>query len=325
MSLTCGQAFRWRFFEDDTFLGIFERRLWQIKLVEKNFYYKVLACSHCSWKAQKSIFGTKRLKKSKGVTTDAKRCSCHQLESSLITSYFRLETDLDEIKKAWTKNDFNVKAALESTGNLIVFRQDPSENLITFLCTQNNNVSRIVKMVEKMCAEFGQELISFELGEEDGQKMTFYDFPTLERMQRDDVEEKLRQLGFGYRASYLKKCAQKIQENGGSEWLIELRDKQSYQEAFEQLQSLPGIGKKVADCICLMSLEKLEAVPIDTHIRQIAVNDYNFKLPSKTLTDKTYTEIGKYFRNKWGAEAGWAQTVLFARKLPKNSDLYRLY
>ena len=32
------------------------------------------------------------------------------------------------------------------------------------------------------------------------------------------------------------------------------------------LLQLTGVGPKVADCICLMSLDKHDVVPIDTHV-----------------------------------------------------------
>lgn len=52
---------------------------------------------------------------------------------------------------------------------------------------------------------------------------------------------------------------------------------------------------QVADCVCLMSLDKSEAVPVDTHVWQIATRDYGFIAGSKqkTLTDKVYKEIGE--------------------------------
>ena len=51
---------------------------------------------------------------------------------------------------------------------------------------------------------------------------------------------------------------------------------------------------KVADCVCLMSLDKNEAVPIDTHVRQIAVRDYGYVVKSKSLTAQAYKDIGNY-------------------------------
>ena len=53
---------------------------------------------------------------------------------------------------------------------------------------------------------------------------------------------------------------------------------------------------QVADCVCLMSLDKAGAIPVDTHVWQIANRDYMPKLKTtKSLTDKIYGEIGKTF------------------------------
>ncbi|KAM4044716.1 N-glycosylase/DNA lyase isoform 2-T3 [Anomaloglossus baeobatrachus] len=76
---------------------------------------------------------------------------------------------------------------------------------------------------------------------------------------------------------------------------------------------------KVADCVCLMALDKPEAVPVDTHVWQIAKRDYlpQLGLGNKTLTERVYREIGDYFRSLWGPYAGWAQGVLFCSDLKK--------
>lgn len=51
---------------------------------------------------------------------------------------------------------------------------------------------------------------------------------------------------------------------------------------------------KVADCVCLMSMDKAGAIPVDTHVWQIAARDYIPKLKqSKSLTDNLYKEIGR--------------------------------
>lgn len=59
------------------------------------------------------------------------------------------------------------------------------------------------------------------------------------------------------------------------------------------MKELSGVGSKVADCICLMGLGHLEAVPIDTHIVQVTVRDYGLNVP-KSLTEKSYSLIGKF-------------------------------
>lgn len=72
----------------------------------------------------------------------------------------------------------------------------------------------------------------------------------------------------------------------------------------------------MADCILLMSLDKTQAIPVDTHVWQIAFRDYKLsKLPHKSLTAKNYQRIGDLFRSKFGKYAGWAHSVLFMAEL----------
>lgn len=58
-----------------------------------------------------------------------------------------------------------------------------------------------------------------------------------------------------------------------------------------------------------MSLNHLEAIPVDTHVLKIATDHY---LPNarqtKSMTPKLYNEIGDAFREVYGTKAGWAQT-----------------
>lgn len=59
-----------------------------------------------------------------------------------------------------------------------------------------------------------------------------------------------------------------------------------------------------------MSMGHLEAIPVDTHVFQIAARDYLPHLKTrKTVTDKVYNEIGEHFRTVFGEYAGWAHSV----------------
>lgn len=50
----------------------------------------------------------------------------------------------------------------------------------------------------------------------------------------------------------------------------------------------------MADCVCLMSLDKHEAVPVDIHLWQITTKYYMPHLvKTKSLTAKVYKQIGK--------------------------------
>ncbi|KAK3485663.1 DNA glycosylase [Neurospora crassa] len=145
----------------------------------------------------------------------------------------------------------------------------------------------------------------------------FHDFPGPEALAGEGVEAHLRQLGFGYRAKYIAETAgsaeedilvkkeEGAEEKESVESKADLDNPPTYQKAHEALLTLPGVGPKVSDCVCLMGLGWGESVPIDTHVWQIAQRDYNF---------------GDHFRKIWGPQAGWAQSVLFTANLKSFSE-----
>lgn len=84
------------------------------------------------------------------------------------------------------------------------------------------------------------------------------------------------------------------------------------------LMQLSGVGRKVADCIALFSLNQSGAIPVDTHVWEIVTRDYAQHLAAaKSLTPKVHDEIGAVFRALFGSRAGWAHSVLFASELPE--------
>lgn len=207
--------------------------------------------------------------------------------------------------------DWHFKRIADSFTGVRMLRQDPTECLLSFICTSNNHISRIQGMVERLCQSLGTPLCQLD-------QTSYHDFPTLSALADSSVEARLRDLGFGYRARFLQQSAKQILDTHGPQWLDSLRGV-PYLEARDALRTLPGVGAKVADCVCLMSLDKSEAVPIDTHVWQIAKRDYKYAAGSgqKSITDRLYRDIGDFFRKQWGPYAGWVQSVLFCADLKK--------
>ena len=89
--------------------------------------------------------------------------------------------------------------------------------------------------------------------------------------------------------------------------------KTNYQEAKELLLKLPGIGDKVADCIMLFSLEKLEAFPLDIWLIKILQKYYsdNFCMDKKTISKNRYENIHRDVLNHFGKYAGYSQQFLY--------------
>lgn len=226
-----------------------------------------------------------------------------------IRDYFALETSLAPLYEQWAAAD--ATCCLLATGfpGLRVLRQDPLECLFSFICSSNNNIARIAQMIEALCVTYGIRLGKVGIYD-------FHSFPTLEALLGAS-EEELRGLGMGYRAKFIVKSAEIVRDKGGPEWLYSLR-KEDHIPAREQLEQLSGVGSKVADCVCLMALDKTGSIPVDTHVWQITIRDFDKEFGDvKSVTPTVYQKVGDLWRGRYGAYAGWAHTILFAADLVK--------
>ncbi|KAK1934592.1 N-glycosylase/DNA lyase [Phytophthora citrophthora] len=213
-----------------------------------------------------------------------------------------------------------------------IIRQDPVECLFSFICSSNNNIARIQGMVDKLKATYG-DLIYTDAEEQ----QCFYEFPSVDTLAAKCEEATLRSLGFGYRAAFIVKTAKQLQELGGASYLLGIRDgkgsilpkakkqkknsdqddeEASYHAYQDELMVFSGVGRKVADCVALFSLEKMEAIPVDTHVWQIACRELDATLSNrKSITPTVYQAVGDLFRTRFSPQAGWAHSVLFAGDL----------
>ena len=208
-----------------------------------------------------------------------------------VVDYFRISEDLTALYQQWGEKDTNFQQRASHCKGVRLLQQDPFEALIAFICSSNNNVPRISLMLNKLCQQFGCCVGHYK-------ERDYFSFPPAESLASEGCEEVLRKLGFGYRAKYVYQTARVIvEQHGGVKWLAFLRDR-SYEEAWETLQYLPGVGKKVADCVCLMGLDHMRAVPVDTHVWHVAVRDYGIgeTKGSGTLTARRYREVGTWAR-----------------------------
>lgn len=225
---------------------------------------------------------------------------------NLLKKYFRLDFDLETYYKKWSEAHQHFASKQSMYQNIRQLDLDVVENLFSFICSQNNNISRITSLVNKLCTHYGEKICDIE-------EQEVFAFPVLSELAKDSVEENLRKLGFGYRAKYIQKSAEEIMAKGGLKWFKELQD-MTYENAHKELQTLTGIGPKVADCICLMSLNHLSAIPVDCHVIQISKH-YLPEIANKSMTPALYRKIGDEFRRVYGEYSGWAQTVLFCAEL----------
>jgi len=185
--------------------------------------------------------------------------SCEEEEFEEVwRSYFDLDTDYGRIKRAVDPEDAYLQAAVKLGGGIRILRQELWETIVTFIISQQNNIPRIKKCVDTICREFGEKSCDF-MGR------TYNMFPTPQALL-EVSEETLRSCGLGYRAPYIRKtaqaaCSSVVNLNG----FYEL----DYETARAELMKFSGVGKKVAECICLFALHHIDAFPIDTHIQDM--------------------------------------------------------
>lgn len=225
---------------------------------------------------------------------------------SFVRDYFRLDVDLPALARRFADADPHIRPAMQDFAGLRVIRQDPVECLFSFLCTSAAPLYRIRRTIAGLCRDYGD---TFPSGEVAG--LVHHAFPPVHRIAEATVA-RLTATGLGYRARYVKETAQAVMDRGGPLWLLGLRAR-PYGEAKSALMALPGVGAKIADCVCLFSLDKDAAIPVDTHIRRIANRQYleGTEAATKTLTPSAYNRIGDDLRARFGPMAGWAQQYLF--------------
>ena len=211
--------------------------------------------------------------------------------------YFDLNTDYEKIKNELSKIDDNLKQGIKYGEGIRILKQDLWETIISFIISANNNIPRIKKIIEKLSEKYGNKL------ELDG--ITYYSFPTVEQLSKATVEE-LRSLGLGFRDKRVYETTKLIRTKQiDLEYLKNIQDSNILRE---ELNKLPGVGDKVADCIMLFSMKRFDVFPIDVWVRRV-MNELYIKNEDETKVNKK--EIRNLAEEKYGKLAGIAQQYLF--------------
>ena len=224
-----------------------------------------------------------------------------------IENYLRLDDNLPSILSEISKDE-HMRDAIRLFCGLRISRQEPWECLISYICATYKSIPAIKKMIFNISRRFGKKLTF------DG--YDFYTFPKPTDLAQTSPKH-LRSCGLGFRAERVLETT-KIVDRG--EFSLASLKSMDYGAARRELLVLPGVGPKVADCVLLFSLEKLEAFPIDVWMKRAATNlyanhfDSSFikRVSSKSsITPKEYGTISSFGREYFGRYAGYAQEYLF--------------
>lgn len=208
--------------------------------------------------------------------------------AGFVRHFFGLDGSYLEIMHQLSKDPV-LRLAIKKYPGLRLTRQDPWECTVGFLCSQFSNIKKIRKNMECIAEKFGKMVVF--------RGKRFFAFPSPGSLK--DVA-KLKKCAVGFRAKYIAGVNAKVSDK----WFAKLKQ-MSYFKAKEKLMGLPGIGEKVADCICLFSLGFTESFPVDVWMERVIKEKYVGAKKAKL------SDLADFGRKKWGKMAGYAQQYLY--------------
>ena len=202
------------------------------------------------------------------------------VSAAFVQHFFGLDLNYAKIKQQLLC-DKALAPAIRAHPGIHLIRQEPWECTVSFICSQFSNIKKIQLNLRKIVDCFGAK----------------GSFPSSAAI---NDHAKLRNCGTGFRAKYIFETSKRVSDK----FFAEIAQK-SYEEAKTELMTLPGVGEKVADCICLFSLGFTEAFPVDVWIKR-AMEELYFGAEKRKEK-----KIREFAGQHWGKLAGYAQQYLY--------------
>ncbi len=233
------------------------------------------------------------------------RAAAPVIDWSWLTHYLQLDCRLDKVLATFPK-DAPMQAALGTCRGLRLLRQDVWECLASFILSSTKQIVQIQQIVGRLCERYGQPVL---VPAGVAKAFAFPGARTLSTVS----ETELRKLGMGFRAPYLAGTARLVAL--GEVKLAELGCRR-LEAARAELMRLPGVGRKIADCVLLFGVGHDAAFPVDVWVLKALREQYFAGRPVPLR------EAVRFAEAHFGPCAGYAQQYLFhsararAGKLP---------
>lgn len=211
-----------------------------------------------------------------------------------LTEYLQLDLSLEPVLASFPEDE-PMRAAVTACRGLRLLRQDPWECLASFILSSTKQIVQIRQMIALLCERFG-EAVHVPQGH-----VPVWSFPSAARLAAVG-ESELRACKLGFRAPYLLSTSRRIAENPGE---LPAAGSIPLEETRARLLELPGVGRKIADCVLLFAYAFQTAFPMDVWVLRALRQLY---FPRKRPSIKRLQRFaGTYF----GPNAGYAQQYLF--------------
>jgi N-glycosylase/DNA lyase len=211
-----------------------------------------------------------------------------------VTDYLQLDVELAHVLRTFPE-DAPMRAAVHACKGLRLLRQEPWECLASFILSSTKQIVQIRQIISLVCERFG-ELVTVPPG-----CSPAYTFPSPARLAAAE-ESELRACKMGFRAPYLLSAARQV---ASGQLDLEALRTQPVETARERLMELPGVGRKIADCVLLFAYGFQPAFPVDVWVMK-ALRRLYFPRRSVSLQ-----RLQRFAAAHFGPNAGFAQQYLF--------------
>lgn len=209
--------------------------------------------------------------------------------------YLALDEDWEAIRATFPPDE-PMQRAVAACPGLRLLRQDPWECLASFICSSTKQVVQIQEMVALLSGRLGDPVAV-----PPGHRVE-HAFPSPAQVAGAG-EAFLRGCKLGFRAPYLLGTARQVA--GGRPDLEALRQA-DLPTAREALMSLPGVGRKIADCVLLFGYGRQQAFPVDVWVERVLRRLYFPR--ARRLAPRRLRHFSETHFGPW---AGYAQQYLF--------------
>jgi N-glycosylase/DNA lyase len=211
-----------------------------------------------------------------------------------LAEYLQVDLDLQSIFATFPEDE-PMRAAVAGCRGLRLLRQDPWECLASFILSSTKQIVQIQQIVALLCNRFGEPIAAGP------NEPSAFGFPSPERIARA-TETELRACKMGFRAPYLLETARVVAS--GQFDLDRLRTV-PLDIARGELMTLPGVGRKIADCVLLFAYGFPTAFPVDVWVMKALRQLYFPKRRPSAARLRTFSAT------HFGPNAGYAQQYLF--------------
>ncbi len=174
--------------------------------------------------------------------------------------YFDMDRNYETLRQEIGKEE-KLRVACDFGKGIRILNQEPWEALCSFIISQCNNIPRIKGIVEKLCSLCGEKT--------EFAGKTYFSFPSPEAVAKLS-EKELATLKAGYRAAYIADAAKVV---AGGEIDLTSISLMNTENAKKELLKLNGVGEKVASCVLLFGMGKLDAFPVDVWMKR-AISEF---------------------------------------------------